>query len=75
MLLVDYGDNKDTIDTLLGKMEDGLKEAGGEVEGEDVEAIKAKTEALAEAAALAHAEQIDGRIEILGVDLGGSRII
>ncbi len=36
VLLVDYGDSKETVDTLLAKMEEGLKEAGGDVEGEEV---------------------------------------
>jgi len=43
VLLLDYGDSRDTIDTLIGKMEEGLKESGGEVEGEEVGEVNIRT--------------------------------
>ncbi len=43
VLLLEYGDHKSTVDTLLDKMEGALKEMGGEVEGEDVEGVNIRT--------------------------------
>lgn len=43
VLLLDYGDNKETVDSLLNKLESGLKDMGGEVEGEDVDGVNIRT--------------------------------
>lgn len=43
VLLVDYGDSKETVDKLLTKMEEGLKESGGDVEGEEVGEVNIRT--------------------------------
>lgn len=48
VLLVDYGENKETVETLLTKMEGALKDAGGEVEGEDVDGVNVRTFTFAE---------------------------
>lgn len=47
VLLLDCGESHDTVETLLGKMEEGLKEAGGEEDSEDVSGVSVKTYAFA----------------------------
>lgn len=43
VMLLDYGDNHATIESLLDKMDEGLKEQGGEAESEDENGVSVTT--------------------------------
>jgi hypothetical protein len=43
VLLIDYGDSEETVDKLLARMEEELKEAGGDVEGEEFDEANIRT--------------------------------
>jgi hypothetical protein len=43
VLLLDYGDSEELVDKLLDKLENALKEAGGDVEAEEVDGVTLRT--------------------------------